>query len=69
MHTCTEAASRNIRETPFTVGFWAATGGEGMGPCSVGTFGWLGLFNTEYFVDPAKALVVSFHSQVSHAMT
>ena len=40
-----------------------------MGPCSVGTFGWLGLFNTEYFVDPAKELVVSFHSQVSHAMT
>jgi CubicO group peptidase (beta-lactamase class C family) len=41
-----------------------ATNGRGMGPCSVGTFGWLGLFSTEWFVDPAKELTVSFHSQV-----
>ena len=35
-----------------------------MGPRSQGTFGWLGYFFTEYWVDPAKELTVSFHSQV-----
>jgi CubicO group peptidase (beta-lactamase class C family) len=38
--------------------------GEKAGPCSEGTFGWLGYSFTEYWVDPAKELTVSFHSQV-----
>jgi hypothetical protein len=33
-------------------------------PTPIGTHGWLGLFSTEYFVDPSKELVVWFSSQV-----
>jgi CubicO group peptidase (beta-lactamase class C family) len=35
-----------------------------MGPCSKGTFGWLGIFKTEYWVDPVEDLAVCVHSQV-----
>ena len=37
---------------------------EAMGPVGVGTYGWLGYSFTEFWVDPAKELTVSFHSQV-----
>jgi CubicO group peptidase (beta-lactamase class C family) len=35
-----------------------------LGPCKAGTYGWLGVFKTEYFIDPASELAVSIHSQV-----
>lgn len=35
-----------------------------VGPIGKGSFGWLGIFKTEYWVDPEHDLVCSYHSQV-----
>lgn len=49
----------NVEEMGFSLGYWVVKKeNPAMSPLSKGSFGWGGVFNTKYYIDPKKDIVI-----------
>lgn len=49
----------NVEEMGFSLGYWVVKKeNPAMSPLSKGSFGWGGYFNTKYYIDPKKDIVI-----------
>jgi CubicO group peptidase (beta-lactamase class C family) len=65
MMTMNQIGNLSLGEDKFGLGFWIATDKSGaLSPVSPGTFGWGGVFGTNYWADPQENVLALIFTQV-----